>query len=217
MKFAEKYAPRVPEELLLPQIPGVKKFVETLFTTADIPDSVILLHGMGGSGKSTLANLLAKQEDKWLTVVLDTAGENKESLAHLQETVYHHNHGRRLLIIGNEIDQSSTVFLNGLRDLIDKNDKRENLEDKFLMILTTNHYDTLCNKAPQVFNGERCMEILWDAISPEEMEKKIHEVLRAEGKDTFENKVLVPAIVKKFKPSIRRCLIEIERKLYEQS
>lgn len=209
LRWAIKYSPKTWKDLLLPAEKGTRNLVKSLFETGRIPTSALLLHGVGGTGKSTFIDMLAKEE-RWFEHTLSTHGEGKSSLEGLKRTLeVSAFNGRRWLIRGDEIDKSTVDFLDGLRSLIDANDKRSK-DDKVLFVFSSNHFDTLVSKAPEVFDGERVIDMNWDLISSEEILQKCKSILQIENKATVETYKIAEAIVERFKPKLRRCLNELQ-------
>lgn len=212
VSWVVKYAPKHYSELMVPAKPYVKKFVKDLFEGTSASQAV-LLYGKGGSGKSTLIELLSEQPGAWQIKKLATTGEKKNSIDSLINTLSTVPFSTiagvpaRHLVIGDEIEQSSTEFLDGLRSVLDMN-KRLPKADQFLLLCTTNHFDKLTSTAPELVDRMQCLE--WDLIPPTDILVKLRQVLLAEKLYTEANYKLATTLVKQYHPSVRKCLTELQ-------
>ena len=110
---------------------------------------------------------------------------------------------QKLLLIGNEISQSSPDFINGLRGIFDE------YAGRILGLFTDNHFDYLLEKYPQVFDNQRVCHINFNYIEGEDLFNYLKMVVEKEGISNISNAEL-NEIVKMKKPSIRGCLVTLQ-------
>lgn len=116
-QWVEKYRPTTVNDLVVSD--DVKKFVENIIKTGDIPH--LLLHGKTGVGKNSIVNVIMKNVDaNYLTINassengVDTIRDKIQSFANTASW------GNKLkVIILNEADGLTTNALDSLRDLME--------------------------------------------------------------------------------------------------
>jgi DNA polymerase III delta prime subunit len=205
LPWTKKYAPKTFDELLFPPIPALRARLADLFDTGHFPYPGLILEGVGGTGKSTLINLLSKQEWVGTVITLNSSGQNKSDLDSLKNALGNHPGAfGKHLVLGNEIIESSSDYINGLRGLMD-----DYSNDAFFAF-TDNHYANLCVKFPQLFSNQRVRSINFNTIAKTDIKECCMRILKAEGKDNPTNEKILDICIKDYYPSIRAIIEDLE-------
>ena len=214
----DKYAPTNKTELMLPASPVIRKLIDNLFLDGSCPYAGILCHDTltGGTGKTTFTNMLAKELIKqgWSKVELETTGNKVSDLEYIKskfEFEYGASRGGlwdkcpKTVVICNEISDSSTSFIKGLRDVMDK------FHQDVLFLFTDNYFDKLNLATPSMWNNQRVLSINFDTVPLEDIKSYCVKILDAEGKNTSKNRATLDNFFKgRNKASIRAALSYLE-------
>lgn len=214
----DKYPPKNKTELMLPGNPTIRKLVDRLFLDGSCPYAGILCHDTmtGGSGKTTFVNMLAEDlvSKGWSKIELESTGNKVSDLDTLKakfEFEYGSARGGlwekcpKTIVVCNEISDSSTTFIKGLRDVMDK------FHQDVLFVFTDNYFDKLNLATPSMWNNQRIVSLNWDTVPLEDIKSYCINVLTSEGKNTSTNRLLLDNFFKgKNKTSIRAALSYLE-------
>lgn len=215
----DKYPPKNKNELMLPGNPVIRRMIDQLFLNGSCPYAGVLCHDTqtGGTGKTTFVNMLADElvSKGWSRLPdLESSGNKVSDLEDLKskfEFEYGLSRGGlwgkcpKSVVICNEISESSTAFIKGLRSIMDS------YHQDVLFLFTDNYYDKLNLATPSMWNNQRVVSLNWDTVPLEDIKAYCIQVLAAEGKNTSVNRALLDNFFKgKNKTSIRAALSYLE-------
>lgn len=195
--FVEKYRPSKITEMILDE--SISNMLTAYVSKGSIPN--ILLFGNAGIGKTSLAKVLAKELNACV-LYINASEENgidtiRNKVLDFSQSVAPEE--RLKIVILDEADGLTSAAQNSLRNII------ETCSDDTRFIFTCNFLDRIIDPIQS-----RCTPITIK-FSIKDVLKKILFILESEKINFEKNKLVIPKILKKYFPDIRRIISVLEQ------